>query len=168
MVLTAYVGLSPVTGLFCHRRLADLVLSLPGRADRTPENLTPATGRQDHTILPSSATRIVSVPVIAPKSFDPPCDPIARQTLPRPPHPAPTSVTIAKRPSVWDGMARLIKMFLPTTEAKYFCKEGWTALSRTRPTGKSPHGSESKSARIPDAARLAHHAETGEAYGYEL
>jgi len=23
MVLTAYVGLSPVTGLFCHRRLAD-------------------------------------------------------------------------------------------------------------------------------------------------
>src|SRR6266436_8993627 len=41
MVLTAYVGLSPVTGLFCHRRLADIVLSLPGWADRTPQNLTP-------------------------------------------------------------------------------------------------------------------------------
>jgi hypothetical protein len=59
-------------------------------------------------------------------------------------------------------------MFLPTTEAKYFCKEGWTPLSTSRPSGKSQHGSESKSARIPDAARLAHHAETGEAYGYEL
>jgi hypothetical protein len=55
MVLTAYVGLSPVTGLFCHRHLADIVLSLPGWADRTPQNLTPASGRQDHTILPSAA-----------------------------------------------------------------------------------------------------------------
>src|SRR6202035_5715074 len=54
MVLTAYVGLSPVTGLFCHRRLADIVLSLPGWADRTPQDLTPASGRQDHTILPSA------------------------------------------------------------------------------------------------------------------
>jgi hypothetical protein len=55
MVLTAYVVISPVTGLFCHRRLADIVLSLPGWADRTPQNLTPASGRQDHTILPSAA-----------------------------------------------------------------------------------------------------------------
>src|SRR5713226_3884012 len=54
MVLTAYVGLSPVTGLFCHRHFADIVLSLPGWADRTPQNLTPASGRQDHTILPSA------------------------------------------------------------------------------------------------------------------
>jgi hypothetical protein len=55
MVLTAYVELSPVTGLFCHRHFADIVLSLPGWADRTPQNLTPASGRQDHTILPSAA-----------------------------------------------------------------------------------------------------------------
>jgi hypothetical protein len=54
MVLTAYVVLSPVTGLFCHRCLADIVLSLPGWADRTPQDLTPASGRQDHTILPSA------------------------------------------------------------------------------------------------------------------
>jgi hypothetical protein len=37
MVLTAYVVLSPVTGLFCHRRLADIVLSKPGWADATPQ-----------------------------------------------------------------------------------------------------------------------------------
>jgi hypothetical protein len=47
-------------------------------------------------------------------------------------------------PLLWGGMARLIKMFLPTMEAKYFCKWGWTPLSTNRPTGKSPHGSESK------------------------
>ena len=56
MVLTAYVGLSPVTGLFCHRHFADIVLSLPGWADRTPQNLTPASGRQDHMILLSAAS----------------------------------------------------------------------------------------------------------------
>src|ERR1700730_3756536 len=57
---TAYVVLSSMTGLFCHRRLADIVLSKPGWADRTPQNLTPASGRQDHTILPSAATSLVS------------------------------------------------------------------------------------------------------------
>jgi len=90
MVLTAYVGLSPVTGLFCHRRLADIVLSLPGWANKTPQNLTPASGRQDHTILPSAKS--VSRQRAVDRSQvpeNPPCDPIARQTLPRPPHPIP-------------------------------------------------------------------------------
>src|SRR5229473_3607621 len=32
------------------------VLSKPGRADSTPPNLTPASGRQDHTTSPSAAT----------------------------------------------------------------------------------------------------------------
>jgi hypothetical protein len=101
---TAYVALSPVTGLFCHRRLADIVLSLPGWANKTPQNLTPASGRQDHTILPSAA--IVSRQRAGDRSQvpeNPPCDPIARQTLPRPPHPAPTSVTIMIRPSCGVG-----------------------------------------------------------------
>jgi hypothetical protein len=38
MVLTVSFGLSPVTGLCCHRRLAN-----------ASRNLTPASGRQDHT-----------------------------------------------------------------------------------------------------------------------
>ena len=33
---TAYVVLSPVTGLFCHRHLADIVLSKPGWAEKPP------------------------------------------------------------------------------------------------------------------------------------
>ncbi len=36
--------------------------------------------------------------LIAHRSFDPPCDPLARQTLPRPPHPIPTFVTMANAP----------------------------------------------------------------------
>ena len=70
---------------------ADMVLSKPGWADATPQDLTPASGRQDHTILPYAATSLVRSPVTAHRSFDPPCDPIARKTLPRPPHPSPRS-----------------------------------------------------------------------------
>src|SRR6202171_1210211 len=73
----------------CHRHPRTDVVPKPGRADITSANLTPTSGRQDHTILPSAATSLVSVPVIAHKSFDSPCDPIARKTLPRPPHPVP-------------------------------------------------------------------------------
>jgi hypothetical protein len=55
MVLTAYFALSSVTGLSCHRRLADYGASRPGWADASPQDLTPASGRQDHTTSPSAA-----------------------------------------------------------------------------------------------------------------
>ena len=42
---TAYVALSSAIGLSCHRRLRKLL----------PANLTPASRRQDHTILPSAS-----------------------------------------------------------------------------------------------------------------
>ena len=86
---TAYFVLSPVTGLFCHRRLRTDVVSAPGRADPISATLTPASGRQDHTTSPYVATSLVSVLLIAHGPFDSPCDPIAHQTLPRPPHPVP-------------------------------------------------------------------------------
>jgi hypothetical protein len=47
----------------------EYVLSKPGRADLTPQDLTPASGRQDHTILPYAATSLVRVPVTAHKSL---------------------------------------------------------------------------------------------------
>src|ERR1700681_4726931 len=59
MVLTVSFELSPVTGLFCHRRPTDMVLSKPGWADATSANLTPASGRQDHTTSPYAATSLV-------------------------------------------------------------------------------------------------------------
>ena len=50
---------SPGDRAFCHRRLTDMFLSKPGWADLTPQDLTPASGRQDHTILPYAATSLV-------------------------------------------------------------------------------------------------------------
>src|SRR5713101_6408539 len=44
MVLTAYVVLSPVTGLFCHRRLRKCGLSAPGRADLPSRELDASVG----------------------------------------------------------------------------------------------------------------------------
>jgi hypothetical protein len=38
--------------------------------------------------------------------------------------PPPTSVTIAKRPSVWDGTAADMKVICANTEAEYFCAKG--------------------------------------------
>src|SRR5450759_1607449 len=46
---TAYSALSPVTGLSCHRRLRKLPFA----------NLTPASGRQDHTTSPSASSALV-------------------------------------------------------------------------------------------------------------
>jgi hypothetical protein len=87
---TTYFALSPVIGLFCHRRLRKCGMSAPGRADLPSANLTPASRRQDHTTSPSAATSLVGV--LRDRSREhknPPCDPIARKTLPRPPHPTP-------------------------------------------------------------------------------
>jgi hypothetical protein len=71
--------------------------------------------------------------LIAHKSFDQPCDPIARKTLPRPPHPAPTSVTIAKRPSVWDGIRNVLDVIWGLRKPKYFCREDWTGRNELIP-----------------------------------
>src|ERR1700761_5487896 len=44
----------------------------------------------------------------------------------RPPHPAPTFVTIAKRPFWWRGTARLMPLICPAAKAEYFFAQGWT------------------------------------------
>src|SRR5882672_10820244 len=114
MVLTVSFVLSPVIGLFCHRRPADMFLSKPGWADLNSANLTPASGRQDHTTSPYAATSLVRSLLIAHRPFaNPPCNPVARKTLPRPPHPIPTFVTIMIRPSSRHGMARICRDDLP-------------------------------------------------------
>src|SRR3984957_16282291 len=68
---TAYVVLSPAIGLSCHRRLRKSL----------SENLTPASRRQGHTVLPSASKALSSeAPLAATAS-------------------SPASVTIAIRPS---------------------------------------------------------------------
>ena len=105
MVLAAYLELSPVTGLSCHRRYAD-----------RSANLTPASGCQDHTTLPSADKRL-------------------RQRaayVHRIPHP--TSVTIAIRPSYGCGMATDVEVIWVKRTPEYFCEGGWTCDSAICPT----------------------------------
>jgi hypothetical protein len=58
---TAYVELSPAIGLSCHRRLRKLL----------PANLTPASRRQDHTILPSASKTLSSEAPLAATASSP-------------------------------------------------------------------------------------------------
>jgi hypothetical protein len=94
---TAYFVLSPVTGLFCHRRI-------PGKF---PQNLTPASGRQDHTTSPSALAPFVKG--------------ASASTASRP-----ASVTIAIRP-LWGGTVVDIEVIWVRTKQEYFCGRGWTA-----------------------------------------
>jgi hypothetical protein len=82
--------------------------------------LTPASGRQDHTILPSAATSLVSVLLIAHGFKNPPCDHLARKTLPRPPHPVPNVRDDRDTPLLWDGMAKVLNVIWGVWEQKYF------------------------------------------------
>ena len=99
MVLTVSFALSLVSRA---------LLSPSPRNAKHCRELTPASGHQDHTTSPSAGctVRLVSA-------------------QPRPSHPAPTSVTIAKRPSVQGrGTAGLMDLIWAKREAIYFCSEG--------------------------------------------
>src|SRR5665647_1809306 len=76
---TAYVALSPAIGLSCHRRLRKSL----------PANLTPASRRQDHTILLSAS-----------KTLSSEAPPAATAS-------SPASVTIAIRPFKCGGRRRV-------------------------------------------------------------
>jgi hypothetical protein len=52
--VTAYFELSPVTGLFDTVALRNLMHPKPVGPDASPQDLTPASGRQDHTTSPSA------------------------------------------------------------------------------------------------------------------
>jgi hypothetical protein len=71
-------------------------------------DLTPASGRQDHTTSPSASWH-------------------ARQSRhPRPSHPDLTFVTIAKRPFVSGRDASVVEVIWVKSEPEYFCREDWT------------------------------------------
>src|SRR5229473_7136258 len=94
------------------------------------------------------STSLVSVLLIAHGPFDSPCDPIARQTLPRPPHPHPASVTIAIRPSVgWD--AKSSRCDLGWAETGIFLQRGLDT-----PVNKPPDGQITRTTARPNSARV--------------
>jgi hypothetical protein len=121
MVLTASFVLL-VTGLFCHRHLRIKVLSKPGRADLTSANLTPASGRQDHTTSPYAAASFVRTLV-------------ARLTLPRPPHPAPYVRDDREAPLLWERDDGSCRDDLGRLKTKIFLQAGLDRLMGDLPVG---------------------------------
>ena len=100
-------------------------MSAPGRAVMPPQNLTPASGRQNHTIWPSLAASLVRVlKASLTDSKNPPCDPSRARRCRVHPHPAPNVRDDRDTPLSRAGMASVIKMIWGQWEAEYFCGGG--------------------------------------------
>ena len=139
MVLTVSFVLSPVTGLVCHRRpRIGFVQARLGR--RNSANLTPASGRQDHTTSPYAATSFVSSPFDRSQAFrQPALQPRCAQNAAASTASLPASVTIMIRPSCGVG-CESSRFDLGQREQIFFGKserKDSTRLSANRPTGKS-------------------------------
>ena len=122
---TAYSALSPATNSSCHRRRRIGGFAKPGWGSQNLRRLDTSNGCQDHTASPYAATPIVCAPLSL-TSRSPPCDAVTRLTLPRPPHPAPTFVTMANAPLFGTEWLKLVEVICPTGQAKYFSRKGWT------------------------------------------
>src|ERR1700687_1885418 len=112
------ISCSPVTGLFCHRRLRTDVVPKPGRADITSANLTPASGRQDHTTSPYAAASLVSSLGDRSQVFQLALQSRRAQNAAASTASHPASVTIAIRPCSGTGWRECVEMICPTGEAK--------------------------------------------------
>jgi hypothetical protein len=125
MVLTAYVVLSPVTGLFCHRRLRiwNVRARLGRHASAKLDASVGASGPHDFAVRDN-----ISRPRACDRSqiFRPALQSIARSTLPRPPHPAPNVRDDHDTPLSRAGMGKVLKMIWGERKGKYFCKEDST------------------------------------------
>jgi hypothetical protein len=88
---TAYVELSPVTGLFCHRRQRIWsCLSPVGPTQlRQLDASVGASGPHNFAVRCNISRQRAGDRSQVPKNS--PCNPVARKTLPRPPHPSPRS-----------------------------------------------------------------------------
>jgi hypothetical protein len=104
---TAYIALSPATNSSCHRRRRIIGSSQTRLGYENLRRLDTSNGCQDHTVLPYAATSFVCTLLLAHRQSLP-CDHLARATLPRPPQPVPTFVTMANAP-LRNGMAIDVK-----------------------------------------------------------
>jgi len=107
------------------------VLSAPGWADLPPQDLTPASGRQNHTTWPYASASFVQHAVDCSQALS------ARPAITHMPNAAastaslPAFVTFAKRPSVGrDGLD--MHLIWVSGEEKYFCKRGLTRFLKIR------------------------------------
>ena len=128
--LSAYSVLSPVTGLFCHRRSRKNCF--PRKLDTSvgvsgPHNFAVRTRLRQRLRrgLRQSAEGLAKAEA-ARTSLAPPAAIASRPAL----------MTCAT-PLFRGGMARVVDLICPTGKAKYFCEKGWTRICAMRPSGKS-------------------------------
>ena len=96
---TAYGALSSVNGLSCHRRLAE----------NFPQDLTPASGRRNHTLSPYASAALVSRSLRV--------------------HRIPPRVRDDRDPPLSSGETRKAKSLIcPTAKAEYFLRAGLTGF----------------------------------------
>ena len=122
--------------------LADMVLSKPGRADRTSANLTPASGRQDHTTSPYATTSLVRVLVDRSQIFQPALRSRCAQNAAASTASRPAFVTMANAPLVgWDGGS--CSSDLGGVGMEIFLQRGLDSPFNKRPDGQitRPRGS---------------------------
>src|SRR3954454_11764951 len=132
MVLTVSFGLFPVIGLCCHRRQRDTTRSLDASIE--------ASEPHDFAVrLRAVRQQHISVHRI----------------------PFPTSVTIAKRPSWWAGMARLMDLIWEKREGVCFCNWDWTGQIRLIRLNKSAF-CKKVSRCHPDAPQATRPARSGQ------
>jgi hypothetical protein len=121
---TAYAVLFPATNSSCHRRRRIKGFVEPGWARKNLRRLDTSNGCQNHTVLPYASAPFVLRAVA--RSRETALRTFARPTLPRPPHPIPTFVTMANAPLLGTGWGELLSLICPTGSAKYFSWEVWT------------------------------------------
>jgi hypothetical protein len=126
---TAYFVLSPATNSSCHRHRRIKGFAEPGRADVTSANLTPTTGARTTRLCRPQQHRSSACRVNRSRAKARPAIPVTRPTLPRPPHPAPTFVTMANAPPR-DRTARVIVLIWVKREQGNFYKQDWTRQIR--------------------------------------
>src|SRR5215218_6160742 len=127
MVLTGYFVISPVIGLCCHRHLANMAGPRPVGPTSPPQNLTPASRRQDHTTSPSASAPFVCALVnrsrVGPRPAIHDCAP----TLPASTASLPNVRDGRETPLFRAGTAQTSPVICVEREGKYFSNRGWTA-----------------------------------------
>jgi hypothetical protein len=116
---TAY-GALLATNSCCHRRRRIDGFARPVGLTQTFADLTPATGARTTRFCRPQQCRSSRTRESLTGSH-PPCNPFACTTSSRPPHPTPTFVTIAIRPSFNEAGCRDEITYFGKTEENYFC-----------------------------------------------
>jgi hypothetical protein len=138
MVLTASFALSPVTSSFLPPSSHELNgFTCPVGSTKPPRDLASATDARTTRLRCTLQRRSSCAFADRSRGFHPPCDPVSRATLPRPPHPVPNVRDDREAPLLRDGMRIVVNVIWVYREAIYFSREGWTRIRNRCPSGKS-------------------------------